>query len=180
MMFCNDGRCKQVRRGEDMHYIHNDLGKNNMKRNFGVAKNETIEMLIATTLFTLGGFIFGFYQNDTSNYVIIPLAFIVIFFGLVFEVRILNKFKNEIKDTRDEINVARSELIKTIDELQATKHDLDESISKMKEIEKKVFGYSSMIFSKSSGFHPLDKTVDELQKDVKEIKKKLDKMNRGW
>jgi ABC-type bacteriocin/lantibiotic exporter with double-glycine peptidase domain len=169
-----------------------------MKSHFGIAKNEIIEILLATAFFTFGGFLLGIYQNDPSNYTVIPLSFTVMFFGMIFEMRVLNKFRNEIQDTKDEINHAqvelqqtirdlhntatevnraRQELARTTIELQNTKRELDKAERKMKEVEEKVFGHS-MTFAKSSRVNPLDKTVDELKREVAEIKRKLDRMNR--
>lgn len=128
--------------------------------------------------------------------------------GLFLGLRVLWKFSSDLKNIKEQIDMAVENSKQTNEELrtntelldntiksaentqiklnltsqkvQNTKRELEQTLRKSKDVEEKLFGSSGSIFAKSSVFNPLDKTVDELKQRVKIIEEKLSMRGSRW
>lgn len=177
-----------------------------MKNKIFKAKYETFEFIAADSFLVGGGFLVGTDLIDSS--ISTPIGGALVAIGLFLGLRVLWKFSSDLKETKKKVDYSTTLLDKTIfdvkknasllnganrsltdtqrelkttqRELQTTKKELQRALHDLKESEKKIFGHSGSTFSRSSGFNPLDKTVDELKRKVDKLEQESNRTKRGW
>lgn len=175
-----------------------------MKEKILYSKYDAYEFVAADGFLITGGFLLG--TNFQSEITTI-LGTISIVVGLFLGLRVLLKFSSDLRGTKtlvdnaaetlrktnknvqtnekslinanNELKKTKSDLIQTKRELDSVQAELKKSTKEFQKASEKIFGHS-MAFSRSSWSNPLDRTVQELKKDVDELKKDKKKRDRGW
>lgn len=178
-----------------------------MKFTLGRAHNEALELIVGDLLIALGGVLLGLVFADITTFNwLIPICIFFFVFGVIFDIRALNKFKYDLGEIRNDVNTARDELRaiitesqqtrreldsakneihKVTTELQRTKSDLDRAKRELNDAEKKleqtnekVFGSSGGTFSKSSWAHPIEEKIEEMKKQIKSLESDVRELQR--
>ena len=129
-----------------------------MKEKIFKAKYETFEFVAADSFLVVGGFLVG--TNLLNSSTSIPIGTILIVMGLFLGIRVLWKFSSDLKNTQIQVNETMYKVKNTLNMLEVTN--------------KKVFGYTGSLFSKSSVLNSLDDQISNLKERIDEMEKNID------
>ena len=150
--------------------------------------NEAALLITGDILMAAGGVVLGLLIElaQIRDY-LIPVC--ITFFGLggFFDYRSIRTFSTKLIQLKGNITNAQQQLDKTITQskeletkLRETEKAISESEERMRKAEEKIFGSGGQTFSRSSWAQPIEKSIEELKREIKEIQTKLRDMGRSF